>query len=91
MKPGYPTGSFLHLKRGDSDTNDPPFPPLELNIAIVGAGVAGLSTAIALRRQKHSVTVFEATPVLSEVSRFQSDCPYVSHDSLGWCRYTCLT
>lgn len=37
------------------------YPPKEtlkpLNVAIVGAGIGGLTTAIALRRQGHNVTV----------------------------------
>lgn len=37
------------------------------NIAIVGAGIAGLATAVALARDGHRVTVFESRPKLSEV------------------------
>ena len=32
---------------------------LSLNIAIVGAGIGGLTAAIALRAQGHQVTVYE--------------------------------
>jgi salicylate hydroxylase len=38
-----------------------------LEIAIVGAGLGGMSAAIALRRVGHRVIVFEQTPVLAEV------------------------
>lgn len=38
-----------------------------LNIIIGGAGLGGLSTAIALRRRGHTVTVFEKAPALNEV------------------------
>jgi len=69
MIPGYPTGSFLYLDRDDSNECDAAPSPVKLQIAIVGAGVAGLSAAIALRRNGHDVTVFESTPILSEVSQ----------------------
>jgi salicylate hydroxylase len=49
----------------------PPTPPLDsrvrLNIAIIGAGVAGLSNAIALKQDGHNVTVYEQACQLSEV------------------------
>ncbi|KAJ5317837.1 hypothetical protein N7508_002345 [Penicillium antarcticum] len=38
-----------------------------LNILLVGAGLGGLATAIALAQSGHKVTVFEQTPVLGEV------------------------
>lgn len=41
---------------------------VKLNILVVGAGLGGLATAIALRRTGHHVTVFEQAPKLMEVS-----------------------
>ncbi|KAJ6145036.1 hypothetical protein N7470_008931 [Penicillium chermesinum] len=38
-----------------------------LKIILVGAGLGGLATAIALAQSGHNVTVFEQTPVLGEV------------------------
>lgn len=38
-----------------------------LKIILVGAGLGGLATAIALTQSGHNVTVFEQTPVLGEV------------------------
>ncbi|KAI8144074.1 hypothetical protein BJV82DRAFT_513499 [Fennellomyces sp. T-0311] len=42
-------------------------PQIVLNIAIVGGGLGGLATAIALRRAGHDVTVYEGAKELSEV------------------------
>lgn len=42
---------------------------VKLNILVVGAGLGGLATAIALRRTGHQVTVFEQAPELMEVSK----------------------
>lgn len=40
---------------------------VSLNILLVGAGLGGLATAIALTQSGHKVTVYEQTPVLGEV------------------------
>lgn len=57
---GQSTASCCHVR-------DPSESFLKLDIAIVGAGIGGLSTAIALARDGHHVTVYEAAPELSEV------------------------
>lgn len=70
MDATYPTGSFHYLNREEDDVDiatPRPDSTNSLQISIVGAGVAGLSAAIALRREGHDVTVFESTPYLSEV------------------------
>ncbi|OAP60201.1 hypothetical protein AYL99_05203 [Fonsecaea erecta] len=69
--PSYPAGSHHWLKQfqdsdlkytvnGDSQSKD-------LDIAIIGAGVGGLSAAIALKRVGFRVTVYENAPALGEI------------------------
>ncbi|KAJ7081834.1 FAD/NAD(P)-binding domain-containing protein [Mycena belliarum] len=41
--------------------------PLPLKVSVVGAGIGGLSVAIALRRNGHLVEVFEAAEIATEV------------------------
>ncbi|KAL4737928.1 hypothetical protein BDV11DRAFT_216380 [Aspergillus similis] len=41
--------------------------PIILNLILVGAGMGGLATAIALAQAGHKVKIFEQTPVLGEV------------------------
>lgn len=41
--------------------------PRGCQVAIVGAGLAGLATAAALSRHGHTVNVYERMPELSEV------------------------
>ena len=38
-----------------------------MQIVIVGAGIGGLSTSLALARNGHSVTIYESAPQLAEV------------------------
>ncbi|KAL3421401.1 FAD binding domain-containing protein [Phlyctema vagabunda] len=70
----YPTNSLQFLKQVAKQGEDenklnqlPPQTKLQLRIAIVGAGLGGLATAIALARHGHSVTVLEQAQKLGEV------------------------
>ena len=56
-----------------------------LNIAVVGAGIGGLSAALALLRGGHRVTVLEQAPQLGEVGAGLSLSPTAAHalNSLG--------
>lgn len=65
--PSYPTGSFNYLRPSwDSETSQTDG-QVKLDIVIIGAGVAGLSAAIALKRDGHNVVIYESTHTLSEV------------------------
>ncbi|KAJ9493831.1 hypothetical protein LTR99_011153 [Exophiala xenobiotica] len=69
--PNYPTGSHQFLSplqkaQQHNGMNGHSVPPFALDVAIVGAGVGGLSAAIALRREGFNVTVYEGASVLSE-------------------------
>ncbi|TLD15423.1 uncharacterized protein PgNI_02143 [Pyricularia grisea] len=70
---GYPTQSlsFLRGMKGVDSSSEtasqPPQARLKLNIVIVGAGLGGLATSIALARRGHSVIVLEQAPKLGEV------------------------
>ncbi|KAJ5657186.1 uncharacterized protein N7484_000835 [Penicillium longicatenatum] len=69
--PTYPSNClefakrFLALEANVSDCVEKAKVPL--NILLVGAGLGGLATAIALTQSGHNVTVFEQTAVLGEV------------------------
>ncbi|KAJ5403239.1 hypothetical protein N7509_003110 [Penicillium cosmopolitanum] len=64
--PTYPSNclAFLNEKLIESSNNTCRVP---LNIVVVGAGLGGLATAIALASSGHSVTVYEQAPALGEV------------------------
>ena len=51
----------------------------ELNIAIVGAGIGGLTAALALQRAGFKVTVYEQAPELGEVGAGLSLSPSAAH------------
>ena len=68
--------SIRMLKRFASDNNDDSWkkqakklPPTGKSVAVVGAGPAGLTTALYLAKQGHSVTVFEALPEAGGMTR----------------------
>lgn len=70
--PSYPSHALHFLTSAGlsthaNDTNNHPG-SLPLNISVVGAGLAGLATAIALARNHHYVTVFEQAGQLAEVT-----------------------
>lgn len=51
-----------------------------MNILIIGGGLCGLATALALRQAGHDVGVFERAPELKEVcTMFPSFPPCQSH------------
>src|ERR1051326_2377965 len=65
--PSYPTNSLKFIKavRDESTRTEPA--KVRLIVVVVGAGLGGLATAIALARRGHTVTVFEQAPALGEV------------------------
>jgi hypothetical protein len=63
--------SFHGLQNGMSYVNGKTKPsPLLFKVIVVGAGLGGLATAIALARKGHTVTVLEQALALGEVSYF---------------------
>ncbi|KAJ6561978.1 FAD/NAD(P)-binding domain-containing protein [Mycena capillaripes] len=59
-----------------------------LNVSVVGAGIAGLTAAIALRRNGHLVQIFEASEIKTEIGAALGVPPnaYRVLDHLGVCR-----
>jgi NADPH-dependent 2,4-dienoyl-CoA reductase/sulfur reductase-like enzyme len=59
-----------------------------INVVIVGAGLGGLSAAIALARGGHQVTIVEQTPKLGEVSTSTKALVISANRCKGYCGYT---
>ncbi|KAL4896202.1 hypothetical protein BDV59DRAFT_210798 [Aspergillus ambiguus] len=66
--PTYPSNclEFLKALRGNS-VSQPTATKIKLDIIVVGAGLGGLATAVALQQSGHNVTIFEQTDQLGEV------------------------
>lgn len=64
----YPTKS-LHFLQRDVDAEGKA--PVILRILIVGAGLGGLSAAVALARKGHTLDVLEQASKLGEVNRIE--------------------
>ena len=95
--PTYPAGSHNFLKRLYKSThseksNGVVLQNQDLDIAVVGAGVGGLSAAIALKRAGFNVTVYEAASKLGEVGTCDDifDTAYLDAGA-DWCRYPSTT
>lgn len=75
----YPSNCLRFLGNPGTDSpgkySTPTEARVKLNILVVGAGLGGLATAIALRRTGHQVTVFEQAHELMEVSRDSACVP----------------
>ncbi|RHZ43502.1 putative salicylate hydroxylase [Aspergillus thermomutatus] len=67
-EPSYPSNCLEFLKpfRADSEPSKCA-PNITFNIIVVGAGLGGLATAIALAVKGHAVTLYEQTAELGEV------------------------
>jgi salicylate hydroxylase len=70
--PTYPTRSLNFLKHVKTAKTPTPSTevaqsPVRLHVVIVGAGLGGLATAIALARGGHKVEILEQAPALGEV------------------------
>lgn len=57
---------------------------LTLNIGIIGAGIAGLSASIALRRSGHIVTIYEKSQFMNETGAAISFTPNANRVFNAW-------
>jgi salicylate hydroxylase len=55
-----------------------------LNIAIIGTGLAGLSTALSLRRAGHNITIYECSSFAGEIGAGPSTASNGSKWLLAW-------
>jgi len=82
LEPSYPTRCTEFLKHNtvleasernilngfmNARSNGSAASPIKLKITVVGAGLGGLATAVALARKGHTVSVLEQAPELAEV------------------------
>ena len=80
----YPTRSFEFLQKVQtSATNgaqissrhhDDQHESFKLNVIVVGAGLGGLASAVALQKKGHRVRVLEQAPEIAEVSNDEPQC-----------------
>ncbi|RGP72626.1 salicylate hydroxylase [Fusarium longipes] len=86
----YPSRSTILLERlhrskqAPNVKNESPQTAVKFRIVIVGAGLGGLATAVALARHGHEVTVLEQTSVLGEVGAGIQIPPNSSRLLLKW-------
>lgn len=74
QEPSYPS-NCLHFLRNNAHHTGPKdanheVPSKPLNVIIVGAGICGLATAIALARNHSTVTIYEQAHQLAEACTF---------------------